>query len=46
MTAEFSVGSNDCIIAATALEHRCRLLHKDRDFAPIAEQLPLEVVGT
>ena len=24
--------TNDCIIAATALEHQCRLFHNDRDF--------------
>ena len=37
--------SNDCIIAATALDHRCELLHNDKDFAPIAEHLGLQVVG-
>jgi predicted nucleic acid-binding protein len=36
--------SNDCIIAATALEHHCRLLHNDKDFLPIAEYLSLKVV--
>lgn len=35
--------SNDCIIAATALEHRCRLLHNDKDFLPIAEYFSLKV---
>ncbi len=24
--------TNDCIIAATALEHQCQLLHNDKDF--------------
>ena len=38
--------SNDCIIAATALEHRCQLLHNDRDFTPIAEHFPLKVVNS
>jgi predicted nucleic acid-binding protein len=38
--------SNDCIIAATALEHRCRLLHNDKDFLPIAEHCALKVVKT
>lgn len=38
--------SNDCIIAATALEHHCQLLHKDRDFSPIAKHFPLKVVKT
>ncbi len=38
--------SNDCIIAATALEHRCRLLHNDKDFFPIAEHCALKVVKT
>ena len=36
--------SNDCIIAATALEHHCQLLHNDRDFSPIAEHFPLKIV--
>ena len=38
--------SNDCIIAATALEHHCRLLHNDKDFAPIASNFSLNVVKT
>ena len=38
--------SNDCIIAATALEHQCRLLHNDRDFTPIAEHFALKIVKT
>ena len=38
--------SNDCIIAATALEHRCRLLHNDKDFLAIAEYFSLKVVKT
>jgi hypothetical protein len=36
--------TNDCIIAATALDHRCQLLHNDKDFVPIAEHYPLKVV--
>jgi predicted nucleic acid-binding protein len=36
--------TNDCIIAATALEHRCQLLHNDKDFRPIAEHYSLKVV--
>jgi len=36
--------SNDCIIAATALEHDCQLLHNDRDFTPIAEHFPLKII--
>ena len=36
--------SNDCIIAATALEHHCQLLHNDKDFTPMAKQFPLKVV--
>jgi predicted nucleic acid-binding protein len=36
--------TNDCIIAATALEHRCRLLHNDKDFTPIAGHYPLKVL--
>jgi len=38
--------TNDSIIAATALEHHCQLLHNDKDFAPIAEYFPLKVVKT
>jgi len=38
--------TNDCIIAATALEHRCQLLHNDKDFAPIAKHWRLKVVNT
>ena len=37
--------SNDCIIAATALEHHCQLLHNDRDFRPIEEHFPLKIVN-
>jgi predicted nucleic acid-binding protein len=37
--------TNDCLIAATALEHRCRLLHHDKDFAPIEKYFPLRVVA-
>ncbi len=36
--------TNDCIIAATALEHRCQLLHNDKDFIPIANHFPLKIV--
>ena len=35
--------TNDCIIAATALEHHCQLLHNDKDFAPIEESYSLKV---
>ncbi len=35
--------TNDCIIAATALERHCQLLHTDKDFAPIQESYPLKV---
>jgi len=38
--------TNDAIIAATALEHHCQLLHNDRDFEPIAEHFPLRLVET
>lgn len=38
--------TNDCIIAATALEHRCRLLHNDKDFLPIANHFPLKILNT
>jgi hypothetical protein len=38
--------TNDCIIAATALEHRCQLLHNDKDFLCIAEYYPLKIVNT
>ncbi len=33
--------TNDCIIAATALEHHCKLLHNDKDFSPIEKNFPL-----
>ena len=36
--------TNDCIIAATALEHSCQFLHNDKDFVPIAKHFPLKVV--
>lgn len=36
--------TNDCLIAATALEYHCHLLHNDRDFAAIAKHLPLRLV--
>jgi predicted nucleic acid-binding protein len=36
--------TNDCIIAATAIEHQCQLLHNDKDFAPIAKYFSLKVV--
>jgi len=36
--------SNDCIIAATALEHHCQLLHNDKDFTQVAKHFPLKVV--
>jgi hypothetical protein len=38
--------SNDCIIAATALEHHCQLLHKDKDFSPITDHYSLKIVKT
>lgn len=36
--------TNDCIIAATAVEYQCRLLHNDKDFSPIAKHHSLKVV--
>ena len=36
--------TNDCIIAASAMQHGCALLHNDRDFTAIAKHLPLDVV--
>lgn len=36
--------TNDCIIAATALEHHCQLLHNDKDFVPIEKHFPLKMV--
>ncbi len=38
--------SNDCIIAATALEHHCQLLHNDKDFSPVAEHFSLKIIRT
>ena len=37
--------TNDCVIAATALEHHCQLLHADKDFTLIAKHTPLKVVS-
>ena len=36
--------TNDCIIAATVLEHHCQLLHEDKDFTAIEKYFPLKVV--
>ena len=36
--------TNDCIIAACAMQHECALLHNDRDFVQIARHLPLVTV--
>jgi len=36
--------TNDCIIAATALEHHSQLLHNDKDFVPIAKHYPLQII--
>lgn len=33
----------DLIIGTYCIEHRCRLLHDDRDFTPMVEHLGLEV---
>jgi predicted nucleic acid-binding protein len=38
--------TNDCIIAATALEYQCQLLHNDRDFSLIAKHFNLKLVKT
>ena len=38
--------TNDCIIAATALEHQCQLLHNDKDFVPIAKHCSLKIIKT
>lgn len=35
--------TNDCMIAATALHHRCELLHNDRDLRIIGGHFPLKV---
>jgi len=36
--------TNDCIIAATILEHRCQLLHNDKDFFQIGNHFPLKII--
>jgi len=36
--------SNDCIIAATALEYQCDLLHNDKDFTAISRYYSLRIV--
>ena len=38
--------TKDSMIVATALEHHCQLLRNDKDFVPIAEHFPLQVVKT
>ena len=38
--------TNDCIIAATALEHQCQPLHNDKDFVPIAKHSSLKIIKT
>ena len=38
--------TNDCIIAATAIEHDCSLLHRDRDFTMIALHTALAIEPT
>ena len=38
--------TNDCIIAATALEHQCQLLHNDKDFVAIAKHCSLKIIKT
>ena len=35
--------TNDCLIAATTLEHHCQLLHHDNDFSLIEKHFPLRV---
>lgn len=35
--------TNDCIIAAVAIENSCQLLHKDKDFKSIAECVDLRL---
>ena len=37
--------TNDCLIAAAALEYGCRMLHHDKDFASIEAHFPLQVVA-
>ena len=37
--------TNDCLIAAVVLDHDCRLLHHDRDFAPIEKHFPLKAIA-
>ena len=38
--------TNDCIIAATALEHHCQLLHNDKDSVCVANHYPLKMVNS
>ena len=42
--ADGRIMNGDCIIAATALEHQCALLHSDKDFVAIARHFALNVV--
>lgn len=34
----------DCMIAATALTYKARLLHNDRDFTAIGQHYPLQII--
>ena len=36
--------SNDCLIAALALEHEAMLVHNDRDFLALAQAVPALVI--
>ena len=35
--------TNDCLIAAVAIENSCQLLHKDKDFKAIAQFVDLQL---
>ncbi len=37
--------SVDCLIAATAMQHRVALLESDRDFPFIARHFPIDLIG-
>ena len=37
--------TNDCIMAAVAMENDCELLHNDRDFKQIARYMPLRIAS-
>lgn len=44
MDGQVTVSLTECLIAATAIEHRVPLLQRDRSFEVIADHAPLELL--